>query len=280
MSSLHLIGDAARRQEATQGAREFAMLGKAILASRGNIAEAAEKAAKNSRDSNLGPRLAGIMRSGGGGISRETLQRAAVTAGTLSSFSDYSVIAQGFVNSLANFSAFDGMLSAMVPLPVGTGTAGQVQTGATAYSVGEGSAKQITRLTIASQQVDPVKCHAIVLVTAELARSTILAATQLLQRELQMATAVCTDAQFIAAITSGLSTATSVGANTGRERSLRPLQSASGGDHRTGKQAVHYHDASGREDVVDAGHYRHGRRARVRPDDAARRKHLRHPGFD
>ena len=200
--------------EVATRAGEFVVLVKHILASGGKISAAAAAAAHSSRENNLGPKLADIMKMAGGGhdLSRATLQKAAAGAGTLSSFSDYSVIAQGFVNSLANFSAFDGMLSAMTPLPVGTGTVGAVSVGASAFSVGEGSAKQISRLTITSQQVVPTKAHALIVITDELARSPLVAATQLLQRELQMAVGIATDAKFIDTITSGVSTATSVGA--------------------------------------------------------------------
>jgi HK97 family phage major capsid protein len=217
MTIAQRIGQVSVNVETATRAGEFTTLAKHILANGGKISAAAAAAAHSSRENNLGPKLADIMKMAGGGhdLSRNTLatlQKAAAGAGTLSSFSDYSVIAQGFVNSLANFSAFDGMLSAMTPLPVGTGTVGAVSVGASAYSVGEGSAKQISRLTITNQQAVPTKAHALIVITDELARSPLVAASQLLQRELQMAVGIATDAKFIDVITSGVSTATSVGA--------------------------------------------------------------------
>ena len=75
----------------------------------GGVSKAARAAETTSRDV-LGPRLARILKSGLlNDISHGSLQKAAATAGTLEAFADYSVIAQGFVNSLVNAGAFDGI---------------------------------------------------------------------------------------------------------------------------------------------------------------------------
>jgi hypothetical protein len=160
----------------------------------------------------LGPRLARILKSGLlNDIPFGSLQKAAATAGRLAAFADYSVIAQGFVNSLVNAGAFDGMLVSMVPVPVGTGTVGAVSVGAQAFSVAEGGAKAISKLSLTGQQLNPQKAHAVVAVTQELARAPGAQATALIGRELRRAVAVTTDAQFLLTLTSGLSAATSNG---------------------------------------------------------------------
>src|SRR5262249_28138797 len=136
-------------------ATEFAQLAKFIMANRG--LQNAAFAAENSREGNLGLRLAEIVQRGTvrAGISREVFlnDKATVVAGALtgSPLADYSAISSGFIASLATASAFDAMLTTMVPVPLGTGTLGAVTVGATAYSVAEGSTKPISKLTIASQ---------------------------------------------------------------------------------------------------------------------------------
>jgi hypothetical protein len=76
--------------------------------------------------------------------------KAAASIGTLSgsALADYRAISNGFVQSLVNAGAFDTMLAAMVPLPLGTGTVGAVSTGIQAATVLEGQMKPISRLTI------------------------------------------------------------------------------------------------------------------------------------
>ena len=171
---------------------------------------------QDSRAGNLGPNLASILRAGAvGELSREVLQRqkAAVTAGSLSgsAFADYSVIANGFVSSLVNAGAFDAMLSSFVPVPLRAGTVGNVSVAAQAFSVGEGGVKPISRLSLTGQQQNPVKAHAIIVATQELVRMAAPQATQLIGLGLRSAVAVTSDAQMIAALTSGLSSATSTG---------------------------------------------------------------------
>ena len=121
------------------------------------------------------------------------------------------MIAQGFVNSLVNASAFDTMLASMAPVPLQTGTLGAVNTGAQAFSVAEGSTKAISKLSLTGQQQNPMKAHCVVVVTQELAKAPGANATQLIGRELRNAVAVTTDAQFITTLIAGLSVATSAG---------------------------------------------------------------------
>jgi hypothetical protein len=205
-----------KANEIKQRTTEFATLAKFVLANRG-MSNAAAQAEVSSRKDNLGPRLASIIKHGTAraGVSREILsnQKSAVVAGglTASPLADYSNISAGFINSLVNASAFDTMLASMVPVPLGTGTVGAVPVGAQAYSLGEGSAKPISPLSISNQAMTPQKSHCVVVVTEELARTPLVGGTALIENALRSAVAVITDAQFIATITAGLSAVTSVG---------------------------------------------------------------------
>jgi HK97 family phage major capsid protein len=211
MTIAQRIGQAAASAETATRAGEFAALAKFIMAS-GGVSTAARAAETASRDGNLGPRLARILKSGLlNDISCGSLQKAAATAGTLAAFSDYSVIAEGFVNSLVNASALDTMLASMTPVPLQTGTLGAVSTGAQAFSVAEGSTKAISKLSLIGQQQNPQKAHCIVVVTQELAKASGANATALIGRELRNAVAVTTDTQFIATLIAGLPVATSAG---------------------------------------------------------------------
>ena len=181
------IGQVAASVETKRVPRSSPRWPKFIMAS-GGVSKAARAAETTSRDGNLGPRLARILKSGLlNDIYRGTLQKAAATAGTLAAFSDYSVIAQGFVNSLVNASAFDTMLASMTPVPLQTGTLGAVSTGAQAFSVAEGSTKAISKLSLTGQQQNPMKAHCVVVVTQELAKAPGANATQLIGRELRNA---------------------------------------------------------------------------------------------
>ena len=202
MTIAQRIGQVAASAETATRAGEFAALAKFIMAS-GGVSKAARAAETTSRDGNLGPRLARILKSGLlNDISRGSLQKTAATAGTLEAFADYSVIAQGFVNSLVSASAFDGMLGSTVPVPVQTGTLGAVRVGAQAFSVTEGSVKAISKLSLTGQQQNPQKAHCIVVVTKELAKAPGAQAMALIGRELRNAVAVTTDTQFIATLIS------------------------------------------------------------------------------
>ena len=212
MTIAQQVGRAAASIETNTSANEFAQLAKFIMAS-GGVSKAAHAAETTSRDGNLGPRLPRILKSGLlNDISHGTVQKAAATAGTLAAFSDYSVIAQGFVNSLVNASAFDTMLASMTPVPLRPGTLGAVTTGAQAFSVAEGSTKAISKLSLTGQQQNPTKAHCVVVVTQELAKAPGANATQLIGRELRNAVSITTDAQFLLTLISGLSAITSAGA--------------------------------------------------------------------
>jgi hypothetical protein len=184
---------------------QFAMLAKCLMLSKGNIANANIIA----RDMRLGSDnpVESILREA------RSYTKSAASAMSLSggALADYRLIAQGFVSSLINASAFDSMLSAMVPLPLATSTVGAVSVGSSAFVVGESSMKQVSKLTIVNQTVEPRKAHCLVVVTESLARSDISNALQLISRELRQSVSVATDTQFVSTLTSGLSVATSSG---------------------------------------------------------------------
>ena len=193
---------------------EFAQIVKFICANKGVSNAIVELNASHTRFS---PRLGGVIKCASPviGISRQFLRttKAAQSASGLSGsvFADYSTIVSGFVSSLQNFSAFDGMLGSCVPVPLMTGTVGAVAVGATAYSAAEMSVKAVSKLSITGQQLNPIKAHAIVVITEELAQAPGANAVALVDRELKYAVAVTTDAQFISVLISGLSANTSTG---------------------------------------------------------------------
>ena len=83
----------------------------------------------------------------------------------------------------------------------GSGTVGGVSVGAQAYSLGEGSAKPISKLSITNQQMNPLKALCAIVISQELARTPLVGGTQFLQTELRNAVAAVTDAAFTLALT-------------------------------------------------------------------------------
>jgi hypothetical protein len=84
-------------------------------------------------------------------------------------------------------------------------------TGATAFSVGEGQLKSISRLTLSDGQLDPQKAVAILVITDALFRMGGALAANLFQEELSNAIGVETDRAFLASITSGITPIASSG---------------------------------------------------------------------
>ncbi len=208
------VGRIVADRETSASVLDFAKLAKFVMANR-NLSNAALAAERSSSEGNLGPRLAAIIRRGIDGISLENFlqEKVGIAAGGLtgSPLADYSAISSGFVASLANVGAFDAVAAAAVPLPLATGTAGAVTTAATAFSLSEGNCKPIGRLSITGQTFTPQKSHAVLAVSIELSRTMIRGGVELIGRQLRMAVATITDTSFIAAITAGAPTNTSVG---------------------------------------------------------------------
>jgi HK97 family phage major capsid protein len=216
-SLLEQIERASVSKESQTRAGEFAAIAKLVLANRGKISEAiAASELKKTFNAGLGHDLAAVLQAcrGGREISRDTIQKAAATPSTLDTgaFASYAKISQGFVASLQNFGTFDRMLADMRAVPVQTGSIGAITTSATAYSLSEGSMKPVSRMSLTGAQQTPLKAHCVVVISQELAKSTIGNATALIQNEMQNSVAVVTDGAFLGVLTSGLSAATSTGA--------------------------------------------------------------------
>ena len=92
MTIAQRIGQVAASAETTTRAGEFAALAKFVMAN-GGVSKAARAAETASRDGNLGPRLARILKSGLlNDISCGSLQKTAATAGTLEAFADHGEV--------------------------------------------------------------------------------------------------------------------------------------------------------------------------------------------
>ena len=214
MSLVQQVARVNANAENTARANEFVSLAKFLLSNDGRWSNARVALQANGlREGNLGPKLSEIVQTRVCSFSRQDMlrTRTAQSAQTLSALSDYSIISQGFVNSLANAGCFDGMLSSLVPTPLRTGTVGAVSVGASAFSISEGSAKPISRLTIVNQQQNPTKVACAVVVTQELAKMAGPNARALIGVELRQAVAITADTAFVATLISGLSVTTSTG---------------------------------------------------------------------
>lgn len=154
--------------------------------------------------------LAAAMAEAAGGASGVvSVLRAAAAPGTIDSptwggplAQPYAAAAQAFLGSLRNAGAFDRMLPDMRVVPLRT-RVGAVTVGATGYIVGEGRAKPIGALSLASGILASQKAVAILVVTNELARATGPEGTALFGRELRAAVASVTDQEFVTIITAG-----------------------------------------------------------------------------
>jgi hypothetical protein len=143
--------------------------------------------------------------------------RTAVTAGSTltpawaGNLADYRQISAGFVEALRNLSVFDRLFADMRRVPLRT-RLGIVAVGATAYDVGEGAPTPVSRLSLTDGQLDARKAVAIIVVSQELLKldRTAVADTTL-SRELRVAVAAETNAQFLAGVTAGAASVASAG---------------------------------------------------------------------
>ena len=83
--------------------------------------------------------------------------------------------------------------------------------GASAFSVGAGNVKPISKLSLAQSQLDVLKSVAILVASEELLRASGPLANALFTQELASAVAVETDREFLAQITAGITPITSSG---------------------------------------------------------------------
>jgi hypothetical protein len=140
--------------------------------------------------------------------------RAVVTAGSSSIGSPsawgdelvgYRQLQAGFLESLRGRSAFFRMLSdsAFARMPLRTAIAFSTSN-ATAYIVGAGRPKPLTKLAIAASVLEPIKACALMVVTEELLRATGTAAEATFARELRGAVSDTVDAQMFEILGQGI----------------------------------------------------------------------------
>ena len=117
MTIAQRIDQVSANLETAARVNEFVALARFMMLSKGSFARVTQLA----KGAHLGPntRIERILEEAEFGKSAQS-----ASGFTASAFADFSVISQGFVNSLVNASAFDGMLASMVPVPLGTGTVG------------------------------------------------------------------------------------------------------------------------------------------------------------
>jgi hypothetical protein len=219
------IGATAAANEVSGRARAFCNAARVIAVSKGVQATANIIC----REHHLSPSVAGVFAA-------ESVhdiapdKKAAVAAGTSSGWgsalSQYNLLADGFLESLRNFGAFDAMLPAMrrVPFRTKVGLSTSIITGSI---VTEGTAKPISALSLSGGQISENKAVAILVVTAELAKFGDAAAGNLFANELSNAVAVATDQKFIAILTTGAASFASAGTSaTGAWADVRALLAA------------------------------------------------------
>ena len=132
-------------------------------------------------------------------------------------------LATAFLSSLSAISVFDGLWPNMVQAPLRTHVV-VVSTTLTASAIAEASIKPASRLSLAANDLDVVKCAAFLAVSQELLRSSVPSALVVLQRELQTAIARCTNSVFLPILTSGATSFVSSGTSASAVRQdLRTL---------------------------------------------------------
>ncbi len=197
-----------------RGSSEFDALVAHLLGAKGDIPEAAARAAA---DDTTPRRVQSVLKS-------------AVAAGSLAdpnwagNLADYRLIVEGFVESLRSASAFDRMLGdgAFRVLPLRTRTI-VVTAGATGAIAQEGTPKRLSEMRLSGAQLEPRKAYAIVAVSHELARAGGDAALALIGRELRNAVGTVTDAEFIAGVTAGSAIFTAPSSGNDADHVIRDL---------------------------------------------------------
>lgn len=200
MTIAQQVGRLVREQERDQSAKDFCHVAKCLMLGKGSVFAAIEVA----KERRALPRII------------ETLEKAAVVPGATQSGSwgsplaPYTQLADAFLASLRNVGVFDAALPSMKQYPMKTQIS-VTTLGATAASIGEGSAKTISKVELANSQLDPIKAVGIIIVSDELLKEAGLLASNVFAAELSGAVAAETDARFLAEITSGISSITSAG---------------------------------------------------------------------
>ena len=124
----------------------------------------------------------------------------------------YQQLADAFLVSLRNIGVFDAALPFAADFPLNMQIA-LTTLGATASSVGEGSARIISKISVANAALTPRSAVAIIVATTELLRVGGEKVMRLFQQELARAVAAETDAKFLSVISTGITGTPSQGSN-------------------------------------------------------------------
>lgn len=140
--------------------------------------------------------------------------KAAVAAGRIGS-GDYQALGQAastaFVDATRPRSlALKLFESGVIPIPTAT-RAVVVIADATASAIGEGAPIPVSSIALAGHELEPRKAISLVVLTAELLRSTSLAGRRLLDNSLQAGVAAALDRAFLAVATAGVTPIPSAG---------------------------------------------------------------------
>ncbi len=177
-------------------AGDFVTMAHLLLRSNGRRDDAARMAEQTK---NISPRVINVLKEAG-------------TLSTLGGLVDQDIVAAGFIDSLRSIGVFDGMLPAMVKVPLETPGVRVTTIGISAYAVAEGSPKPISELFLGAETLDRLKADAIIVVSDEIAKSTTSGAAALLARELRNAVVAETDGLFLSVLAIGPQPVASAGA--------------------------------------------------------------------
>lgn len=186
--SLSEIRRVVSTREATTRTESFASLVRSFMMARGDCL------------------LAARIADGQGKTQAAEVLKAAVTAGSLSTYSaiaPFNDLFAAFLESLRNVSCFDAMKPDMRIVPLQSRVL-LVSGGAAASTVDEGASTPVSQLSLSAGTMPLQKAVAIVAVTEELLTQAGGVGETLLMSELRSAVAVQTDAKFITALVAGL----------------------------------------------------------------------------
>jgi hypothetical protein len=200
------LGALEKNFELARHAGEYMSLVRILLESKGNYYQARQLAEQR----RVSPRVKDLLHSDDAHtiITKAAVNPLSLTGDT--SLTDYRLLVSGFVNALASLGVFDGMLSSMRQVPLAS-TVGAVSVSASAYVIGESSAKQVSRLSLTSGILEPAKAHCLVAVSNELLKFGGPEVQALITKEMINAAVIAVDAGFLALLLSGVSVGTSTG---------------------------------------------------------------------